>query len=152
MQTFLPYSDFEESAVCLDRQRLGKQRVEAMQLLRVITNPDGAGGWVNHPATRMWRDHAEALALYGWTVCQVWIERGYRDTCQGKLLELVGGTLDWAPELPPWLGLPEFHASHRAALVAKLPEHYGPLFPDVTDPVIDYVWPSLYTNETRGEV
>jgi len=29
MQTFLPYPDFARSAAVLDRQRLGKQRLEA---------------------------------------------------------------------------------------------------------------------------
>jgi hypothetical protein len=34
VQTFLPYADFAESARVLDRARLGKQRVEALQVLR----------------------------------------------------------------------------------------------------------------------
>ena len=38
MQTFMPYPDYSESARCLDRQRLGKQRVEAFQILR---SPEG---------------------------------------------------------------------------------------------------------------
>lgn len=37
MQTFLPYPDFVESASVLDRQRLGKQRVE-------VIAPQGAAG------------------------------------------------------------------------------------------------------------
>lgn len=44
MQTFLPYKDFKKSAQALDRQRLGKQRVETMQLMTALTgikvNPD----------------------------------------------------------------------------------------------------------------
>lgn len=36
MQTFLPYEDFNQSTAVLDRQRLGKQRVEALQLLKAI--------------------------------------------------------------------------------------------------------------------
>jgi len=43
MQTFLPYQNFTKSAQCLDRQRLGKQRVEAWQILQAITNP--SYGW-----------------------------------------------------------------------------------------------------------
>ncbi|HET9348893.1 MAG TPA: pyrimidine dimer DNA glycosylase/endonuclease V, partial [Arthrobacter sp.] len=31
MQTFLPFPDFQQSAAALDRARLGKQRVEALQ-------------------------------------------------------------------------------------------------------------------------
>ena len=35
MQTFLPYSSFTESAKILDWRRLGKQRVEGMQIIKV---------------------------------------------------------------------------------------------------------------------
>jgi len=33
MQTFVPYANFSESAKVLDRQRLGKQRVETLQVM-----------------------------------------------------------------------------------------------------------------------
>ena len=36
MQTFLPYRDFYQSAKVLDQKRLGKQRVEVLQLLNSI--------------------------------------------------------------------------------------------------------------------
>ena len=38
MQTFLPYEDFTKTAQCLDYKRLGKQRVEAYQILRILKN------------------------------------------------------------------------------------------------------------------
>ncbi|KAL3696168.1 hypothetical protein R1sor_010244 [Riccia sorocarpa] len=37
LNTFLPYSSFERSIQCLDNRRLGKQRVEAKQILNVIS-------------------------------------------------------------------------------------------------------------------
>lgn len=37
MQTFLPYANFEASAKVLDYKRLGKQRVEAKQILEINT-------------------------------------------------------------------------------------------------------------------
>ncbi len=37
MQTFLPYSDFRKSLESLDNKRLGKQRVEAYQIISAIT-------------------------------------------------------------------------------------------------------------------
>lgn len=37
MQTFLPYPSFIKSAQCLDNKRLGKQRVEAYQILQILT-------------------------------------------------------------------------------------------------------------------
>ena len=43
MQTFLPDPDFARSARCLDRLRLGKQRVEVLQLLRALLVP--GSGW-----------------------------------------------------------------------------------------------------------
>ena len=36
MQTFLPYADLRDSVVCLDNKRLGKQRVECLQILNVL--------------------------------------------------------------------------------------------------------------------
>ena len=47
MQTFLPYDTFEESATVLDYRRLGKQRVEGMQIINAIENPNKQG-WQNH--------------------------------------------------------------------------------------------------------
>ena len=40
MQTFLPVADFADSARLLDSPRLGKQRVETLQILRAIELPD----------------------------------------------------------------------------------------------------------------
>jgi hypothetical protein len=38
MQTFLPYEDFTLSAQVLDYRRLGKQRVEALQIYNVLVD------------------------------------------------------------------------------------------------------------------
>jgi hypothetical protein len=48
VQTFLPYPDFAASAAVLDTKRLGKQRVETVQVLRGLTLP--TYGWRHHPA------------------------------------------------------------------------------------------------------
>ena len=48
MQTFLPYPDFAASAAALDTRRLGKQRVEALQVLRALTRV--TYGWVGVPS------------------------------------------------------------------------------------------------------
>lgn len=149
MQTFLPYPDFLCSARALDPRRLGKQRVEALQVLRGLTV---AGyGWRHHPAVRMWAGYEEALARYGLVICAAWTATGRADTCaaslRGQLAAGLGRTavrtqteLGAAGELPPWLGGEAFHLSHRSALIRKDPEHYGPLFPD-TPPDMPYVWP-----------
>ncbi|MFF5722497.1 MSMEG_6728 family protein [[Kitasatospora] papulosa] len=149
MQTFLPYADFSRSAAALDPRRLGKQRVEAIQVLRGLTVP--GYGWRHHPAVRMWTGYEEALVRYGLDVCAAWTAGGRADTCATTLRSDLAGSLGRttvrtaaelaaAQELPPWLGDEELHRSHRSALVRKDPDHYRPLFPDVP-PDLPYVWP-----------
>jgi hypothetical protein len=148
MQTFLPHADFERSARALDLKRLGKQRVECIQVVRGLTRE--GYGWRNHPAVKMWRGHEEALGRYSFTVCDVWVGRGFGDTCAatvGTDLREAGvvdvrsqAELAAAGLLPPWLGDPDFHRSHQSALVRKAPDVYRPLFPDVPDD-LPYVWP-----------
>ena len=134
MQTFLPYESFARSAKVLDRQRLGKQRVEVLQILKALR--DG-GGWSNHPAVRMWRGYECVLIDYGLAVCDEWhCERGYKDTCAEKIASFSGD--GWIR--PPWLGDTAFHRSHQSNLIRKNPEHYGPIFWDVPDD-LPYVWP-----------
>lgn len=135
MQTFLPDPSFELSARCLDRQRLGKQRVEVLQLLRALHGQ--TAGWARHPAALMWRGHEQALVLYGIVVCEEWLRRGYLDTCMPKISAFLRAA---EPSMPAWLGQPDFHLSHQSNLVRKKPEHYRPYFPGVT-PDLPYVWP-----------
>jgi hypothetical protein len=148
VQTFLPYADFERSARALDRRRLGKQRVEAIQVVRAVTRP--GYGWSNHPAALMWRGFEEALGRYGVTCCEVWTELGFADTCAATIVADLRAAgvrrlrsqrqLAEAGALPPWLGDEDFHRSHRSALLRKDPEQYGRLFGDVP-PDLPYVWP-----------
>src|SRR5574343_1340460 len=115
MQTFLPDPNFAESAMILDRMRLGKQRVECLQILKALTDP--TYGWQNHPAVKMWRGSEIVLVEYGLLVCIEWIHRGYKDTCRNKICELrPKRNSDIAPE---WLGNKQFHDSHKAALLFK---------------------------------
>ncbi|MBE7323547.1 MSMEG_6728 family protein [Nocardioides sp. Y6] len=148
MQTFLPHPDFEASAHALDDKRLGKQRVEAIQVVRGLLRP--GYGWARHPAVLMWKGYEEAVGRYGLTCCEVWTGRGHADTCADTIaadLAAAGitrvrtqGELARAGRLPPWLGDEDFHRSHRSSLLRKDPDHYGPLFGDVPDD-LPYVWP-----------
>lgn len=118
MQTFLPYSSFRMTAEVLDRQRLGKQRVEALQILRILRqgewtcpncpgpvthfNPYKTGHhcyyceaplkrvpWSNHPAVHMWKGYEGALMEYLHAMCYEWTAiRGYKDTCWVKAIEV----------------------------------------------------------------
>ncbi len=148
MQTFLPYADFARSASVLDTSRLGKQRVEVIQIVRALTVPSYA--WKQHPAVLMWEGHEEALGAYGMAVVDRWCGLGFADTCAATIradLATAGvrsirsqAELAAAGELPPWLHDERLHRSHRAALVRKDPERYAHLFPDAPAD-LEYWWP-----------
>ncbi len=141
MQTFLPYADFKQSAKVLDRQRLGKQRLEVYQLLNSITrlkNGENYRGWTNHPCRKMWQNFSNALVEYGVIVCDEWISRGYKDTLRGRILEYYNQ--NETSDYPPFIGNEDFHRTHRSKLIQKKPEHYRSLFPN-TPENLEYIWP-----------
>lgn len=139
MQTFLPYPDFAQSAACLDNRRLGKQRVECLQILRALRDP--SYGWQNHPAVRMWRGYPDRLLAYHQRITNEWKARGFKDTCYEKALSLINSfPVDSIGKTPAWLNNPAFHASHRSNLLRKDPAFYGRY--GWTEPHnLPYVWP-----------
>lgn len=170
MQTFLPYTDFRMSAHVLDQKRLGKQRVECLQILRTLKcgpiqrsfTPSLLGGfkynpqegcytrrtpWYNHPAVQQWKGYERALMKYTYVVCEEWINRGFNDTVLEKASMLHFNKRVCIPsdfmyaQMPPWLGMKVYHASHRSNLLRKMPEWYSRF--EWTEPsTLPYVWPS----------
>ena len=149
MQTFLPDPDFATTARLLDGRRLGKQRVEALQILRALTRE--TYGWKSHPAVLMWAGFEEALVAYALAMCEEWERRGHADTVAATIVEDLRAAcgidrvrpqleLGTAGRLPPWLVDENLHLSHRSSLLRKDPDFYRPLFPDVPDD-LPYVWP-----------
>lgn len=164
MQTFLPYPDFARSARCLDYKRLGKQRVENLQIMQALLhcrliskdrnkkdlprerwtfqalkNP----GWENHTATRMWRGYESCLLMYQLAITDEWLSRGYRDTCMVKtsvLYHYNGQRIDGTPWYPDWLGDERIHIGYQSNLIQKDPDYYGPIFHGVPDD-LPYFWP-----------
>lgn len=137
MNTFLPYPDFDLSARCLDRLRLGKQRVECMQIADCLIR--GKGRWLNHPAVRMWRGHGHYLCVYWQAIVNEWNRRKYFDTTIHTLREFDPIFMcRQENDPPPWLGDPRVHNSHQSQLFKKDPVHYV-TFNDVGD--LPYYWP-----------
>lgn len=131
MQTFLPHSDFAASANCLDNKRLGKQRVEAYQILRTLYGV--SRGWENHPAVRMWRGYEVALGLYMNACIEEWVKRGFNNNM--LFIPSIAPCI-----MPPWFGNAEFHASHRSNLLRKDPKWYSQ-FGWLEPADLPYVWP-----------
>jgi hypothetical protein len=149
MQTFLPYPDFTRSARVLDDRRLGKQRVETLQIVRALHREKY--GWKHHPAVLMWRGYDEALGAYGVAICQEWCRRGRADTCETQIVDELAAVgvptpirtqreLQAAGRLPPWLGNRRLHRSHQSSLLRKDPEWYAAHFGSVPDD-LPYHWP-----------
>ena len=116
MQTFLPYEDFQKSAQVLDYRRLGKQRVEGMQIIKAIENPKPQG-WKKHPIVKMWTPYVPALKQYTNIIITEWIGRGYNNNMEFYDIDNV--------EYPDWLGDERFHSSHRANLLRKDFDYYS---------------------------
>ena len=134
MQTFLPYPDFDDCARVLDPKRLGNQFYrEGLTLLR--------GKWSNHPASRMWYPtHCWALGKYLLACANELERRGYHYPKHVAEVQMRMSDADDNMEMPPWLGDPELHASHRANLLRKDPVHYGQ-FGWTEEPQEGYIWP-----------
>lgn len=144
MQTFVPETRFDWSVRVLDRQRLGKQRVETLQIMKALAGL--SKGWVNHPATRMWRGYEYALLVYQHYTVEEWKRRGYKDTCFAKTQAVYDMFFDTSfykscdIGMPHWWGDNRVHDSHKKALVFKSPEWYNVIYPEFVGEY-DYYWP-----------
>lgn len=130
MQTFLPYADFQATAKVLDSSRLGNQ---AYNECRVLIN----GGWLNHPASKMWQGYDSALARYAIALLKELESR--TGQWYGDHIAYYNAFID-SDASPPWLGDERVHSSHRAALLHKQRSWYSQ-FNWTEEPSLDYYWP-----------
>lgn len=135
MNTFLPYDNIEQSADCIDKKRAFKQTLETSQILSALAGK--SKGWVNHPATRMWKGYEASLICYYnifWTVCkEKW-------NVNFNKLQKMDNPIGLSAVYPPWFGYPKFHSLMRANLLRKNSEWYGKYGWDEV-PAEGYYWP-----------
>lgn len=140
MQTFLPWPNYIRSVQHLDNKRLGKQRVEAKQLINILEGKQASAGWKNHPACKMWVGYTNSLKYYCNCCIDEWISRGFKNTMQKY-------DVTHENEDPWWVGNEDFHRAMRARLIEKDREFYLPKFPnDEGFNSAKYFWP---VNETK---
>jgi hypothetical protein len=136
MQTFLPYPDFRKSLQSLDYRRLGKQRIEAYQIIRIIKaasqSKEYRGGYRNHPAVKMWHGHINALKLYYNLSIDEWVRRGYKNRMKKMK---ISSKISY----PPWFGRENFHAAHRSNLLRKDQAFYSQ-YGWKEPPDLPYLW------------
>lgn len=116
MQTFLPYADFTQSVSCLDPKRLVKQVTEGNQILQTLTE---GSRYEHHPAVLQWKGYGRELGRYI-QECLSRVEAlGYR-TAKGRAnLTRFVAQVSEQTDIPPWLGNPEYHRTHRSRLLFK---------------------------------
>ncbi len=167
MQTFLPFSLYKDSAKCLDYRRLGKQRIECLELLKclsigpyqkretVIHNWRPASEleynnlpkinvrktpWYNHPAAKMWMGYENFLVSYGMFICSEWCGRGYMDNCLEKIKSFYDYTIK-ENKYPEWINDERLYLSHKSNLIRKNPQYYRPIFGTDIPDNLPYFWP-----------
>ena len=138
--TFIVTGNFIENASLLDPQRLAKQRVEAIQILRIIEN---GGKWQNHPIVNSWRPFINALKYYANCIILEFIRRGGNNNL--PLFEISSTIL-----VPWWFTWYRLHQSHRAMLMRKNPFYYqGKFLVETEYCKYGYIWPDKVTYEQR---
>jgi hypothetical protein len=195
VNSFILCSDFALSATMIDRQRLGKQRLEGKQLIEAVykvhfassfiqslgyklprdtellhlvryiidtykslncvhyfhyvyendhikdiafteqpVSPDCKQvkfAWCNHPCTRMWYYHIDALKAYVNSIIQEWIRRGYNNTMK---MYYTNQTY----ERPWWMGYFTSYLDYADVLQRKNADHYS--FLGTTDCIRFNMW------------
>jgi len=150
MQTFFTRTSLVRSLDDLDDARLGKQRVEGLQIIQTLTGMSEA--YKNHPVMFMWQSYESALIIYTMMACLAWQRRGFADTTFWKVARITEALEKqdaFYYERPPWLDDVDFLRSHRSNLIRKLPERYGPLFKR-TPSDMPYLWPVVDPDDEKG--
>jgi hypothetical protein len=130
MQTFLPYVyNFDLSAKALDNKRLNKQLLEGRQIYAALLGR--TKGWVNHPATRMWRNHENMLYKYLYAIMRECKRRGIATEKNWSAIEELHES-NWnrgeGLTVPTWMVdesiANKIEITHRGNLYNKDPEYY----------------------------
>lgn len=131
MQTFLPSTNFAWAAQMLDSKRLNKQILEGYQILNVLSGQSPTGGWRNHPAVLMWKNHEGALLNYiNYMIAEAkmrGIKTDKNESNINSLFAKVGKA--WNTSMPKWfnddLVSMRIITTHRASLFDKDPLYYA---------------------------
>lgn len=147
MQTFFPYTSPMMVSVTLDMRRLGKQRVEARQILNILDGINKESSWRNHVAVRMWKGYETALKIYLNHMIFAW--KFLRHKNNNMSFEEVDHDRLVAP---PWLLDERFTLSHRCNLMRKDPEFYGQFGWKNIDVEAPYWWPVSLKDPKKQEI
>lgn len=145
MQVFLPYKDPAKTAQCLDNKRLGKQRLECLQILFVGYNIMGYWEIPNyifsHPTYELWKTNLDwLLTFYLSAIMREWqIIRGFNNEKCWRAYMYINEKINWSYKipweypiewhkyLPPFIKM-DFCKKHQQLLLKKDYEYYKEKF------------------------
>lgn len=119
---FIPLSDPKEIAKVLDDKRLGKQRVEAKQIITILSGEAKSKAWSNHPAVRMWTGYLDELKYYYDCMVIEWMKRGYVNNMP------IFDTTKSSKKMPWFMYCKPVLLSYQANLLRKNYDHYHKYF------------------------
>ena len=131
MQTFLPASNFTKCAMLLDNKRLNKQILEGYQILNVNSGMSKTGGWKNHPAVLMWKNHEGSLLNYITEMIKEAKSRGINTQGNENNISILKNKIGdkWNYTAPEWMfdnnHLMRVITTHRVNLFKKDPLFYA---------------------------
>lgn len=160
---FIIVPDIYLTAQILDQQRLGKQRVEAYQIINALEEYDSTGvitnGWKDHPALKSWIGYTNHLKVYFNIIVREWIRRGFQNNMQLYPIDetpynivpcgFENGCITYDASkfniysFPFWVSFYPFYMSHQASLCRKNPKYYKFMLRDELKPFLNfgYLWP-----------
>lgn len=139
MQTFIVSKNMQINASLLDNKRLGKQRVEAIQILKDLLIKETR--WKNHPAIKMWKGYEQYL-LYEYlkNILNEWENRGFKNDKCKEWYNLFIKLLPYKEKkkIPKWLD-EDFILKHKSNLLRKNKKYYEKYFNNIPDN-LKYRW------------
>ena len=149
VNTFILTNSPVECMKLLDYRRLGKQRVEAKQIVDTIEK--NTNGWKNHPVSKMWKNNIVGLKYYINCCIDEWVKRGYKNTMKKYDLSeylLPDGTYDELKILPWFYFNKQIQESFKASLLRKNNEYYKDVIScDTKYMSHGYIWISKLTDD-----
>jgi hypothetical protein len=156
MQTFLISPNPKETAKILDNKRLGKQRVEAIQIANILLGIQNSNAWKNHPAVLMWKGYEKFLVHdYLKAMILEWGNRGYHgEKCKEHYIRLmkilfpntIEKEITDKIKIPGWF-CDELFNSHKSNLMRKDSNYY---FWYGIPNNLEYWWPTRYEYKIRS--
>jgi len=135
MEIFHSEETWSLSVLALDDKRLGKQRLECIQILLSLSGIINI--WEipkyihNHPVTLLWKGNEDYLLSYT-TACIIeWGNRGYKNTkCISAFHDMRAITGDYPVKGKPSFITADFIQSHKIKLYSKNPLFYAKYKPE----------------------